>query len=232
MSYAVWRSAETWRGDRLCDTTRATCGALGMSRIAPAAAASKAGVPASSVGLLKTMTSADGGTPSSDSSSVLARADSRSSRMNPPALSWPGTCGANGMATSRSATHAPTTHHARRTTKRPSRSKGVTAPNPTREPRPRPPAHLLASPRAALPRGLPAADPVRDLRGRGHPDDLDHASIGDDRRRAFALGAPDHEPEREVPVHVPVHRLGGRVRDRRCSSCPTRGPTRPTAGSA
>ena len=26
--------------------------------------------------------------------------------------------------------------------------------------------------------------------------------------------APDHEPERQVPVHVPVHRLGGRVRDR------------------
>ena len=28
------------------------------------------------------------------------------------------------------------------------------------------------------------------------------------------LGPQDHEPEREVPVHVPVHRLGGRLRDR------------------
>ena len=102
-------------------------GAVPTSRIASAAATSNAGVPASSVGLEKTTTSADGGAPSSVSRSALARADSRSSRMNPPALSWPGTCGANGSAISSRAAHAPTTHHARCTTKRPSRSKGVTS---------------------------------------------------------------------------------------------------------
>jgi hypothetical protein len=107
--------------------TRTTWGAVGTSRIALAAADSNAGVPASRVGLLKTTTSADGGAPSSVSRSVFARADSRSSRMNPPALRTPGARGANGIATRSSAAQAPTTHHARRATKRPSRSKGVTA---------------------------------------------------------------------------------------------------------
>jgi hypothetical protein len=32
--------------------------------------------------------------------------------------------------------------------------------------------------------------------------------VGDDRRGRSTLGPQDHEPEREVPVHVPVHRVG------------------------
>ena len=57
---------------------------------------------------------------------AFARADSRSSRMNPPADRTLGARGANGSAASRTRAHAPTTHHLRRTTNRPSRSKRVT----------------------------------------------------------------------------------------------------------
>ncbi len=116
MSYAVWPSAETWRGWSRCDTTPATCGAVGTSRMASAAASSNAGVPAVSVGLEKTTTSADGGAPSPTSRTAFARADSRSSRMKPPADSAPGTCGASGKATRMSSAHAPTTRRAWRTT--------------------------------------------------------------------------------------------------------------------
>ena len=98
-----------------------------MSRVASAAAASNAGVPAVSVSLLRTMTSADGGAPSSVPRSALARADSRSSRMKPPALSCPLTRGASGTATTSTIAQAATIHQARRTTNRPSRSKEVTS---------------------------------------------------------------------------------------------------------
>ena len=37
-------------------------------------------------------------------------------------------------------------------------------------------------------------------------DDLHHPAVGDDGRGRLDLGPQDHEPEREVPVHVPVHR--------------------------
>ena len=104
-------------GATRCETTRATCGAPAMSATAAAAAPSKAGVPASMVGLSKTMTSADGGAPSSRPRRAFARADSRSSRMNPPALRRPGTCGASGRAASTTAPtqRRPTARGARRT---------------------------------------------------------------------------------------------------------------------
>ena len=38
-----------------------------------------------------------------------------------------------------------------------------------------------------------------------------------------ALGPQDHQPEREVPVHVPVHRLGGGLRDRPAARAAHRG---------
>ena len=53
--------------------------------------------------------------------------------MKPPARSAPGACGASGSATAMSTAHATTTSRARRTTKRPSRSKGVTAAHRMRE---------------------------------------------------------------------------------------------------
>ncbi len=49
MSYAVCRSAETWRGARTWDRIRVTCGAPATSRVAAATAACHAGVPAVSV---------------------------------------------------------------------------------------------------------------------------------------------------------------------------------------
>ena len=66
-------------------------------------------------------------TPSSCSRRALARADSRSSRMKPPARRASGACGAKGNASRISAAHTATTRRARRTTKRPSRSKGPIA---------------------------------------------------------------------------------------------------------
>ena len=69
------------------------------------------------------MTSADGGAPSSRSSSCRARADSRSSRMKPPADRALGARGANGSAMPMMPSHTATIHHRRRTAKRPRRSK-------------------------------------------------------------------------------------------------------------
>ena len=37
------------------------------------------------------------------------------------------------------------------------------------------------------------------------PDDRDHAAGGHVDRGRRPLGPPGHQPEREVPVHVPVH---------------------------
>ena len=126
-SYAVWPSAETCRGLRVWGRIRTTPGASGTWAIAAAAAVSNAGVPAVSVGLWSTTTTADGGVFSSSWRRALARADSRSSRMKPPARSAPTTRGARGSASSRTTAHAATIHHRRRTANRPSRANGSEA---------------------------------------------------------------------------------------------------------
>jgi hypothetical protein len=40
------------------------------------------------------------------------------------------------------------------------------------------------------------------------PDDRDHLQVGAHDRGTLEVGAADHEREHQVPVHVPVHRLG------------------------
>ena len=45
-----------------------------------------------------------------------------------------------------------------------------------------------------------------------------------------ALGPQDHQPEREVPVRVPVHRLGASSSGSACSSCRTTGANSPYGG--
>ena len=85
--------------------SRVTCGAPATSRVAASTAACHSGVPAVSVSEVYRRTNAEASTPSSSWSTCFARADSRSSRMKPPADSAAGACGANGSAASR--THRP-----------------------------------------------------------------------------------------------------------------------------
>ena len=109
-----------------CDTTRATWGAVGTSPTALAAAASKAGVPASSVGLRED--DDEGGRRHAELGPEERLGPSRFEIVEDEAARAaagraPG--GASGRASRSRTTQAPMTHHARRTTNRPSRSKGV-----------------------------------------------------------------------------------------------------------
>ena len=110
-------------GRASCDRTRVTCGAPATSPVAAAMAARHSGVPAVNVSEVYRRTKADASTPSWSCSTCFALADSRSSRMKPPADRAPGARGASGRATRMSTAHAATIHQRRRTANRPRASK-------------------------------------------------------------------------------------------------------------
>ena len=190
---------------------------VGMSARLAAAADSNAGVPASSVGLEKTTTRADGGTPSSVPRSAFARADSRSSRMKPAGAQrardlWRERQGHAAAAAPRP--RRPTTRGARRTgpgVRRGSRLiVRVVARMGRREPAAesaraascraagsRPARHLLAS-RPCSSSSSPSSSPSRSGSPRSSSsDDRDHPEVRDVGRGRLGLGQADHEPERK-----------------------------------
>ena len=140
------------------------------------------------------------------SRSAFARADSRSSRMKPPARQdAPGPAARAAGRRAGPAAQAPTTHHARRATNRPRRSKGVTARAARSYRRGWPfsaggPSASIAPPMQLLP-GRPSSSRSRSLRVRRLVGDPVMIGIMLRGPRSRPRAAPrwvrrDHEPER------------------------------------
>ena len=89
---------------------------------------------------------------------------------------------------------------------------------------------LLASARAALPGRLPAADPVRDLGGHRHPDDLHHPALGDDRRGRLDAGSARSRTRTRSSCSRSCSSAGRSSSGSASSSCPHTGANSPYGG--
>ena len=124
MSYTMPCSTLICVGAIRWDRTVTTCGAFVTPATARAAAVSNCTVPGTNCVDEMASTNADGGAPSSSSSSARARADSSVGRSKPPACSAPGACGASGSASRSTMNQAPITARRCIYMKAPSRSNG------------------------------------------------------------------------------------------------------------